>query len=72
MFDHCLHAMSAEPSDVVMDLMERGPSENAYTDLKATYIEPRTPTSTSILRFVMEQIATEAFSMVFVLLRLPL
>ena len=28
--------------------------------------------STSILRFFMEQIATEAFSTVFVLLRLPL
>ena len=26
MFDHCIHAMTAEQSDVVMDLMERGPS----------------------------------------------
>ena len=26
MFDHCIQAMSAEQSDVVMDLMERGPS----------------------------------------------
>ena len=45
MFDHCIHAMSAEQSDVVMDLMERGPSDNAYTDLKATYLERRTPTT---------------------------
>ena len=26
MFDHCIHAMMAEQSDVVMDLIERGPS----------------------------------------------
>ena len=45
MFDHCIHAMSAEQSDIVMDLMERGPSDNAYTDLKATYLERRTPTT---------------------------
>ena len=43
MFDHCLHAISAEQSDVVMDLMEKGPSDNAYAELKATYLERRTP-----------------------------
>ena len=45
MFDHCLHAMSAEQYDVVMDLMEKGPSDNAYAELKATYLERRTPTT---------------------------
>ena len=35
MFEHCIHAMSVEQSDVVMDLMERGP----------TYLERRTPTT---------------------------
>ena len=45
MFDHCLRDMSAEQSDVVMDLMERCPPYKAYTDLKATYLERRTPTT---------------------------
>ena len=45
MFDHCLHAMSAEQSDVVKDLMEKGLSDNAYAELKATYLERRTPTT---------------------------
>ena len=45
MFDHCLHAMSADQSDVVMDLMEKGPSDNAYAELKSTYLERRTPTT---------------------------
>ena len=30
MFDHCLHAISAEQPDVAMDLMAKGPSDNAY------------------------------------------
>ena len=34
MFDHCMHAMTADQSDVVMDLMERGPSHDCYNDLK--------------------------------------
>ena len=34
MFDHCVHAMSAEQSDVVMDLMEKGPFPNCYNELK--------------------------------------
>ena len=45
MFNHCLHAMSAEQSDVVMDPMEKGPLDKAYADLKATYLERRTPTT---------------------------
>ena len=32
-------------SDVVMDLMEKGPSDNAYAELKPTYLERRTPTT---------------------------
>ena len=45
MFDHCIHAMTADQSDVVMDLMERGPSNNCYDELKRAYIERRTPTT---------------------------
>ena len=45
MFDHCIQAMTAEQSDVVMDLMERGPSPTCYDDLKTAYIERRTPTT---------------------------
>ena len=45
MFDHCVHAMSAEQSDVVMDLMEKGPFPNCYNELKAAYIERRTPST---------------------------
>ena len=45
MFDHCLQAMTAEQSDEVMDLMERGPSATCYDDLKTAYIERRTPTT---------------------------
>ena len=45
MFDHCIHAMTAAQSDVVMDLMERGPSHDCYDDLKRVYIERRTPTT---------------------------
>ena len=45
MFDHCTQAMTAEQSDVVMDLMERGPSPTCYDDLKTAYIERRTPTT---------------------------
>ena len=45
MFDHCLHAMSADQSDVALDLMEKGPSDNAYAELKSTYLERRTPTT---------------------------
>ena len=43
MFDHCIHVMSTEQSDVVTDLMEKGPSPNCYNELKAAYIERRTP-----------------------------
>ena len=46
MFDHCIHAMTADQSDVIMDLMERGPSHNCYDELKRAYIERRTPTTT--------------------------
>ena len=45
MFDHCIQAMTAEQTDVVMDLMERGPSPTCYDDLKTAYIERRTPTT---------------------------
>ena len=45
MFDHCIQAMTAEQSDVEMDLMERGPSPTCYDDLKTAYIERRTPTT---------------------------
>ena len=45
MFDHCIQAMTAGQSDVVMDLMERGPSPTCYDDLKTAYIERRTPTT---------------------------
>ena len=45
MFDHCINAMSAEQSDVVMDLLERGPTPTCYDDLKRAYIERRTPTT---------------------------
>ena len=45
MFDHCIHAMTADQSDVIMDLMERGPSHNCYDELKRAYIERRTPTT---------------------------
>ena len=45
MFDHCLHAMPADQSDVVMDLMEKGTSDNAYAELKSTYLERRIPTT---------------------------
>ena len=34
MFDHCIQAMTAKQSDVVMDLMERGPSPTCVDDLK--------------------------------------
>ena len=37
--------MSAEQYDVVMDLMEKGPSDNAYAELKAPYLERRTRTT---------------------------
>ena len=37
--------MAAEHSDVVMDLMERGPSPTCYDDLKTAYLERRTPTT---------------------------
>ena len=43
MFDHCIQAMTAEQTDVVMDLIERGPSPTCYDDLKTAYIERRTP-----------------------------
>ena len=47
MFDHCIQAMSAAESDVVMDLMQQDPpSANAYDELKATFTERRS-TSTS-------------------------
>ena len=45
MFDHCIHAMTADQSDVVMDLMVRGPSHDCYDDVKRVYIERRTPTT---------------------------
>ena len=45
MFDHSIHAMTADQSDVVMDLMVRGPSHDYYDDLKRVYIERRTPTT---------------------------
>ena len=45
MLDHCLHAISADQSDVVMDLMGKCPSDNAYAELKSTYLERRTPTT---------------------------
>ena len=45
MFDHCIRAMTADQSDVVMDLMERGSSHNCYDELKRAYIERRTPTT---------------------------
>ena len=45
MFDYCIQAMTAEQSDVVMDLMERGSSPTCYYDLKTAYIERRTPTT---------------------------
>lgn len=45
MFDYCIQAMTAEQSDVVMDLMERGPSPTCYDDLKTAYIERRTPST---------------------------
>ena len=45
MFDHCIHAMTADQSDVIMDLMERGSSHNCYDELKRAYIERRTPTT---------------------------
>ena len=50
MFDHCIQAMAAEQSDVVMDLMEKGPSTTCYADLKTeylktAYIERRTPST---------------------------
>ena len=45
MFDHCLHAMSADQSDVVMGLMEKRLSDHACAELKATYLERRTPTT---------------------------
>ena len=34
-----------EQSDVVMDLMERGPSPTCYDDLKQAYVERRTPST---------------------------
>ena len=37
MFDHCIHAMTAEQTEVVMDLMERGPSPTCYDDMKTAY-----------------------------------
>ena len=45
MFDHCIQAMTAEQTDVVIDLMERGTSPTCYDDLKTAYIERRTPTT---------------------------
>ena len=45
MFDHCINVMTAEQSDVVMDLMERGPSPTCYDDLKQAYVERRTPST---------------------------
>ena len=45
MFDHCIHAMTTDQSDVIMDLMERGPSHNCYDELKRAYLERRTPTT---------------------------
>ena len=45
MFDHCIQAMTAEQTDVVMDLMERGSPPTCYDDLKTAYIERRTPTT---------------------------
>ena len=45
MFDHCIHAMTDYQPDVIMDLMERGPSHNCYDELKRAYIERRTPTT---------------------------
>ena len=45
MFDHCIHAMMADQSDVIKDLMERGPSHNCYDELKRAYIDRRTPTT---------------------------
>ena len=38
MFDNCIQAMTAEQSDVVMELMERGPSPTCYDNLKTAYI----------------------------------
>ena len=43
MFDHCIQAMTAEQTDVVMDLMEM--ALTCYDDLKTAYIERRTPTT---------------------------
>ena len=43
MFDHCIQAMTAEQTEVVMDLMER--ALTCYDDLKTAYIERRTPTT---------------------------
>ena len=34
MFDLCIHVMTADQSDVVIDLMVRGPSHDCYDDLK--------------------------------------
>ena len=45
MFDHCIQAMTAEQSDVVMDLMEKGPSTTCFADLKTAYIERHTPST---------------------------
>ena len=45
MFDHGIHAITADQSDVIMDLIERGPSHNCYDELKRAYIERRTPTT---------------------------
>ena len=38
-FDNCLQAMYAEQSDIVRDLMEKGPADNAYDELKTANLE---------------------------------
>ena len=50
MFDHYLHTMSAEQCDVERQLMENGSSDNCYDELKATYLERHTPTTSDYTR----------------------
>ena len=46
MFDHCVHAMTAEQSDVIMDLMVKTPSSsNCYDELRRIYLQRRTPST---------------------------
>ena len=46
MFDHCVNAMTADQSDVVMDLMmTTPPSANCYDELLSKYLKRRSPST---------------------------